>query len=83
MQVGRSEIDILGYEAGRLVGFEVKTVVVRHANDDGIHQASSDKLARVRGAVRRLGSRSGRIDVVTVRFDETGAAVRWIRDARW
>ena len=83
VRVGRSEIDVVGEVRGRPVAFEVKTVVVRHPSDDGIYQVSSDKLAAVRRGIRELSRGAGRVDVVTIGLDEDGAAIRWIRDARW
>ena len=83
VRVGRSEIDIVGVVRGALVAFEVKTVVSRHPADDPIHKATSQKLALVRRGLRGLGAKGARVDVVTVLLDADGAAIRWIRDARW
>ncbi len=60
---------------GLVAAVEVKT---RHGEDPA-DQVTAAKRRRMVAAAAALDPRPDRIDLVTVRLDDTGATVRWIR----
>jgi putative endonuclease len=71
-RVGRDEIDLLVGFGRALVAVEVKTRV----GADPVEMFTSAKADRLRRAATALGA--ARCDLVAVRVDRRGAAVRWI-----
>ena len=75
VRVPPGEIDLVARIDGERAAVEVKTRV----GSDPIENFTATKAASVRRAARRLGIH--RVDLVTVRFGEHGADVRWVRHA--
>jgi len=69
------EIDLLVSVDGLLVAVEVKTRV----GGDPADQFTVAKQRAMREAAASLHPRPDRVDLVTVRFDRSGATMRWIR----
>jgi len=60
---------------GLVVAVEVKT----RLGEDPADQVTVEKRRRMREAADGLDPRPERIDLVTVRLDDPGITVRWIR----
>ena len=71
----RGEIDLLVLVDGSLVAVEVKTRI----GGDPADQFTVAKQRAMQEAAGSLDPRPDRVDLVTVRFDRSGATVRWIR----
>ncbi|HSG78625.1 MAG TPA: YraN family protein [Acidimicrobiia bacterium] len=75
VRLGRDEVDLVARHGSRTVAVEVKTRV----GAEPVDAFTSDQAARLRRAAAALGA-AVRCDLVTVRLEEDGAVVRWIRD---
>lgn len=82
VRVGRNEIDLIVTVGGSLVAVEVKTLWPGVPGvDEPADGFTRRKAARVRRAATQLDPPVFRVDLVTVTFDATGAAIRWIPQA--
>ncbi len=76
LRSGPGEVDLLVAFGPTLVAVEVKTRI----GDDPMLAFTADKERRFAAAAGALRPRPQRRDVVTVRLDNDGATIRWLRD---
>lgn len=74
VEVDDGEVDIVVEIEGVRVAVEVRS----RWREDPLDAFDDTKLDRVRRSARRLSPPCRRIDLVTIRFDEAGAHIRWM-----
>lgn len=72
--VGGGELDIIGFDRGTRVAFEVRSITGRGAAIEAFDNAKVRQVGRLAGLVR-----CGRVDVVAVRFGVDGVDIHWIK----
>ena len=75
IRAGRGEIDLLVREGEMLVAVEVKTRV----GSEPMDAIDDRKLRAIRSAAAKLDTGPSRFDVVTIRADDRGVTVRWVK----
>lgn len=76
LRSGPGEVDLLVAFGATVVAVEVKTRI----GGDPMLGFTADKERSFAAAARALRHRPHRRDVVTVRLDDAGATIRWLRD---
>lgn len=71
--VSDGEVDLIVELAGERIVVEVRT----RWYEDPLDAFDATKLDRVRRSAKRLSPPCHRIDLVTIRFDDEGAHIRW------
>jgi len=76
VRCGSEEIDLVAVHRGHRFVVEVKTAL-RSSGIDPAENLDERKVAALRRAVAQLDPPIGRIDLITVVLDGSGADVRW------